>query len=295
MEPQTSPLEQDLFQPSLQHAPGKIARLTKEVLHRTPSTVALTLYPAALIYHLPIWDLPQEINVLYFKKRTFSKTCVGKDEFGNGVTVRRYFRDFPPEAVVEIDQQPVLRLEWLLLDFLLLKNPFTALITANAIFRILLGARRENPQSQQLEMLRWLTRLESLTRRHISGYYQKRVLRRLKFLNPLAESPLESVLEVAFRQLGYRSYRPQAPIQVPQTTFYADGLLPRIRTVIEADGQVKRRADPELLRQHWRERLIKAAGFQVIRFTANECWDPQLHLRICAKLGARPPAFLRRI
>ncbi|MCS4485027.1 endonuclease domain-containing protein [Gleimia sp. 6138-11-ORH1] len=282
-------------QPSLVHAPSKILQHTKEVMHRTRSTVALTLYPASLLYELPSWNLPQEINVLYFKQRTFSKTKVGRDKFGNGITVRRYFRNFPPEAVTVIDKQPILRLEWLLLDFLLLKNPYNALVTANAILRKLVGASRENSQAQQLLTQRYLTYFEALTRKYISSYYQQRVLRRIRLLNPLSESPLESVIEVAIRQLKYRTYKTQAPIPLPHTTFYTDGLLPRLKVVVEADGEIKRRADPELVRQRSRERLIKSLGYRIIRFSADECWDRHLLENICRKLAKRPPVHLHKI
>ncbi|EEH63242.1 hypothetical protein HMPREF0044_1481 [Gleimia coleocanis DSM 15436] len=282
-------------QPSLLHSPSRVLQLAKEVLHRTPSKVALTLYVAAQIYGLPIWSIPQEIQLVYFRQRTFSTTVVGKDKFGNGVTVRRKFRDFPPHAVIFIDKQPLLSLPFLLLDFLTLRNSFAAFVTAEAIFRCLVEARRTPDEAQEIREAYVRGILEYYTRTYISDYYQARVLRRIRLLSAGSESPLESVLHVVMRQLRQTSYTQQFPINTGRTTYYTDGALPRLGTVLEADGQGKYVADPFKLKEKYRAKQIRRLGWQVVRFCTDEFWDPQLVDLVCARLGIARPRWLRKV
>lgn len=282
-------------QPSLRFAPARISRAAAGVMHRTRSKVALTLYAAALIHQLPTWNPVEEINVVYFHQRTFSKTVVDKDHHGNGITVRRHFRDFPPWAVKQHDKQPVLKLEWLILEYLALKDPFQALVTADAALRRLVNARRENPEEQQILTAQWKEYLGYITRTYVSEYYQARILRRIRLLDPLAESPLESVVAVAMQQLRRTTYRTQQPLKIKENTFFADGFLPAEKTVVEADGRFKERLDPCLVALRIRENRIRRAGFQVVRFNTGECWHPRLAHLICAKLGWRPPRYLRKV
>lgn len=279
----------------LLHAPSRVISVAAQVIHRTPSKVALTLYVAALAYQLPIWNIPQEIQLIYFQQRTFSTTTVSRKHPDGGVTVRRKFRDFPPHSIQIINKQPTLTLPFLLLDFLTLKNPYSALVTAEAIFRRLVGGQRTPSEEQRTREEYTRALLEYYARTYISEYYQARVLRRIRLLSAFSESPLESVMHVVMLQLRRVSYTQQQPVHAARHTFYGDGALPRLHAILEADGQRKYLDDPHKVKEKYREKLIKRAGWRVIRFSTEEFWHPQLVKLVCGRLGVGLPRWLRHI
>ncbi len=90
----------------------------------------------------------------------------------------------------------------------------------------------------------------------------------LDFSHPLAESPLESISRVAFRDGGLPAPALQAWIGGDRGTIgRVDFLWPEQRTIAEADGAMKY-ADPDRARlQLRRDTELRRAGYEVIHFT----------------------------
>ncbi|MGI9006513.1 MAG: DUF559 domain-containing protein [Streptosporangiaceae bacterium] len=90
----------------------------------------------------------------------------------------------------------------------------------------------------------------------------------LDFSNGLAESPLESISRVAFRDGGLPPPALQAWIAGDRGTIgRADFLWKEQRTIAEADGAMKY-ADPERARRQLRrDTELRRAGYEVVRFT----------------------------
>jgi hypothetical protein len=94
------------------------------------------------------------------------------------------------------------------------------------------------------------------------------------FADPLAESPLESISRVAFRDLGL------PPPQL-QALLGADGLIiarvdfywERFRTVAEADGEMKYSSMFAATHQLRRDGDLRDAGFEVVHFGWRDIFD----------------------
>ncbi|MGI9008285.1 MAG: DUF559 domain-containing protein [Streptosporangiaceae bacterium] len=90
----------------------------------------------------------------------------------------------------------------------------------------------------------------------------------VEFSHPLAESPLESISRVAFRDGGLRPPALQAWIRGRRGTIgRVDFLWAEQRTIAEADGAMKY-ADPDRARlQLRRDTELREAGYEVVHFT----------------------------
>jgi very-short-patch-repair endonuclease len=94
----------------------------------------------------------------------------------------------------------------------------------------------------------------------------------VKFADAKAESALESIARVLFRDLGFPSPELQAWVSVGTEDFRLDFRWREYRTIAEVDGAVKYlslSADPgqRALAQLKRDALLRELGFEVVHFT----------------------------
>jgi hypothetical protein len=109
------------------------------------------------------------------------------------------------------------------------------------------------------------------------------------FADALAESVLESIARVAFRDLGLPPPQLQARLGGEEFIARVDFLWPRYRTVAEADGALKYDDRSAAMRQLRRDALLHDAGYQVVHFS----WQDITHTpeQVAARIRA---AFRRR-
>jgi AbiEi antitoxin C-terminal domain len=92
----------------------------------------------------------------------------------------------------------------------------------------------------------------------------------VEFSDGLAESVLESISRVAFRDHGLPAPELQAWVGGDGVIGRADFLWRRYATVGEADGAVKYASPGRAISQLRRDANLRAAGFQVVHFTWEE-------------------------
>ncbi len=90
----------------------------------------------------------------------------------------------------------------------------------------------------------------------------------IDFSHPLAESPLESISRVAFRDGHLPAPVLQARIVGDRGVIArADFLWPEQRTIAEADGAMKYSDPGQARKQLWRDTELRRAGYEVVHFT----------------------------
>lgn len=94
----------------------------------------------------------------------------------------------------------------------------------------------------------------------------------VEFADGRAESALESISRVAFRDLGLPAPELQAWVGGEEDGVIgrADFLWRRYRTIGEADGAVKYKDTARAISQLRRDARLRAAGFEVVHFTWDE-------------------------
>ena len=110
----------------------------------------------------------------------------------------------------------------------------------------------------------------------------------VEFSDGLAESVLESISRVAFRDHGLPSPELQAWVGGDDVIGRADFLWRRYATVGEADGAVKYASPGRAISQLQRDASLRAAGFEVVHFT----WDEIV--RVPGQVAASIRAAFRR-
>lgn len=109
------------------------------------------------------------------------------------------------------------------------------------------------------------------------------------FADGRAETPLESISRVAFRQLGLPAPEPQVEIwEHDQFVARVDFLWQRWCVVGEADGRAKYESVEDLYAEKRREERLRALGFEVVR------WDWQAAFRPGPELEAAVRRALER-
>ncbi len=112
----------------------------------------------------------------------------------------------------------------------------------------------------------------------------------VRFADALAESPLESIARVAFRDCGLPPPQLQASLGaggrvIARVDFYWEQFL----TVAEADGELKYDNRFEATYQLRRDAALRDAGFEVVHFGWHDIWDSPA--QVAASIRA---AFRRR-
>jgi hypothetical protein len=90
------------------------------------------------------------------------------------------------------------------------------------------------------------------------------------FSDHRAESALESIGRVVFREYGLPAPELQVWVGGDTVVGRADYLWPRHRTIAEADGAVKYASPSRAVAQLDRDARLRAAGFEVVHFTWQE-------------------------
>jgi hypothetical protein len=90
------------------------------------------------------------------------------------------------------------------------------------------------------------------------------------FADERAGSALESTARVVFDEAGLDPPDLQAVIHLPRDAFLADFSWPGPRVIAQADRLATHTADDDLVAQSRRDRLLRDAGYQVVRFTGRE-------------------------
>jgi Transcriptional regulator, AbiEi antitoxin len=101
----------------------------------------------------------------------------------------------------------------------------------------------------------------------------------IEFANMKAESPLESIARIGFKDCGLPA--PELQIQLGsefEPIARVDFYWKQYRTAAEADGAMKYDVDPELARRQLRrDHLLRAEGYEVVHFTWQDInFSPEL-------------------
>jgi hypothetical protein len=94
------------------------------------------------------------------------------------------------------------------------------------------------------------------------------------FADALAESPLESISRVAFRDCGLPP--PQLQVELDADGFFiarVDFYWKKFRTVAEADGEMKYENSFEATYQLRRDAELRDAGYEVVHFGWHDIWE----------------------
>lgn len=165
-----------------------------------------------------------------------------------------------PGDTCRIDGLPSTSLSRTALDLLRAENFRSGVVVADAVLRS--GLPYEQLASAAVRPRSWP-----------GGAAAMRVVR---FADGRSESPLESISRVAFHELGLPAPEPQVEV------WLGDELLARVdffwrhrKTVGEADGTAKYRSAEDLWAEKQREDRLRRAGFEVVRWSWKEAWQPR--------------------
>jgi hypothetical protein len=93
-----------------------------------------------------------------------------------------------------------------------------------------------------------------------------------KFADGMAESPLESLARVVFHDTGLPAPQLQVPITTADDRFIGrvDFYWRKYKTIAEVDGGLKYENPERARAQLWRDKALRAAGYQVVHFNWRE-------------------------
>ncbi|MDO5060265.1 MAG: DUF559 domain-containing protein [Actinomycetaceae bacterium] len=241
---------------------------------RTKTPHAFNMLVAAHAWGIPTYNLPLQLDVIYFDKRRRGTSKVGMLNGRGGIPVHRFSRDYPAQAWVTQNGLPVLDFPYLLLELLQLEDPKQALVSADGLVRKVLNVERALRESQARALTQLHQAVVELARKHCSEAVAQRVNHRFTSINPLAESALETLVRVDLERAGIVGLVCQFPIIAEDGRYYADLCLPAQRLIIECDGQEKYVVDPEKNSEAVRQAILERQGFKVIRLSWEQIGKP---------------------
>lgn len=244
---------------------ASILALAQRTSQRTTVLHAFSLLAGALVWGVPSYKLPLRLDVIYFDDKHHGVSKVGEQKGRGGIPVHRTGRHYPPESVVEMQGIPVLDYPFLIIEFLKLDDPKQALVTADSLVRQVLGVNHILTESQLTELENLKHELVQLATTYLSAREAARIRRRVSYVNPLAESPLETIVRVDLMRVGVVGLVAQYPFISEGGQYYADLCLPANRVVIECDGQEKYVLDADKTKEAYRQKIIENQGFKVVR------------------------------
>lgn len=280
----------------------KLVELAQKTLKNSKATTCLSGYCASLIYGLPTFNQAEKIEIIYVNSARPANSRVGKVpnlDSQQTVPIRRRSREYPPEAIIEKTGIRVLRWDYLCLELLKDKDPYRAFVSANALIRNVIQCNRHT----QVESLKKLTDVQKHLRRLVDEVkmqkYRVRVSRRIYLLNPLCESVLESITDVAFHQLG-QTAQAQVEVKHASGSYWIDFVWkPTSHSTppvgIECDGREKEELVGYWNSQELRELILTERGFRIIRFDSNQIMRPDFPWELAKALGIQKQKRLRRI
>lgn len=240
----------------------------------TKAEHAFSMLVAAHAWGIPSHNLPLQLDVIYFDKRRRGTSKVGKLNGRGGVPVHRFNRDYPAHAWVHQCGLRVLDYPYLLLELLQLDDPKQALVSADALVRKVLEVDRSLTESQARALTQLQQSVVDLAQKHCSETVAQRVRHRFTSINPLAESPLETLVRVDLERAGVVGLVCQFPILSEGGRYFADLCLPAKRLIFECDGQEKYAVDPEKVYESNRQDVLERQGFKVVRISWEQAGRP---------------------
>jgi hypothetical protein len=114
----------------------------------------------------------------------------------------------------------------------------------------------------------------------------------IAFADALSESVLESLARVVFRDCGLPPPELQVWAGGAEVVGRVDFLWRRFRTVAEVDGRMKYANGMRAVRQLERDRQLRDAGYEVVRFTWKDITENPRYVnaavRVAFRRGAQP-------
>jgi hypothetical protein len=112
-----------------------------------------------------------------------------------------------------------------------------------------------------------------------------------RFASPSAESPLESLARVVFDETGLP--RPEVQIPICDGDLFigrVDFFWRKYRTIAEVDGAVKFEDPARARAQLWRDKALRAAGYEVVHFNWTEITTRPDHVAASVRTAFRDAA-----
>ncbi|EEH63267.1 hypothetical protein HMPREF0044_1506 [Gleimia coleocanis DSM 15436] len=255
----------------------KLLKLAEHTLKFSRAETALTGQTAALAYVLPTFNQQMVIEICYLQVNKSGNSHVGTTSTNATTKVKRKQRNYPIEAIDEINGLRVLRWDYFIIELLSQTDVRTAMINANALIRKIFQVERETAATLKQKLPEIQQYLLNLCQQYAPKKYRKRIMRRLNWINPLCESILESLTFVALLQLNLEVIS-QASVKYGSTTYWLDFLWidkrGRERYVgIECDGFEKQADSQYFFREDYRESAIKVQGIDLVRYNSKQIMD----------------------
>lgn len=239
---------------------------------------AFVLESAALLLGLPVWRVPEQVQVASPQRRSGSAAAPD---------VRRHSYSVPVEDIVVVRGMPVTGLRRLAIDAARLLAPRDALVLVDSIFAVLCRADPRDRQRVEEDANRLRTELIERLRAEFKGARGVRqAIAVLTWSSPWAESPWESHLRWVLLTWGVRGAVAQCSVVVGARVYRADlAILVGRRTdggplwmLIEFDGRAKYGDDPDgtsgaLVKERRRDVEVERLGHRVVHLTARDAID----------------------
>jgi len=250
------------------------ARDDPVLAHRLRLAALLATYPesvaaghsAALVHELPTFELPE-----------FAVATRTRGAWRGGEAGRLRVAPLPAHHVTVVDGVPVMSVARTVVDIARSASRRSTVVTGDAALRR--GLRRTDLVSVLDECAEW------------SDVGKARLA--IGFMDPRAESALESLSRVVIDERDLPSPELQVEINVAGRTYRVDFLWREARLIGEADGRVKYSGDasrtPEQVawEEKLREDVLRDAGYQFVRWTYGQLLNDTdaLMARIVRRLG----------
>lgn len=273
--------------------------LAKLAIQRSKQPLFLSGLTAALQYGAPTWN---QHNTIYLgtKTGTNNQKNIGcytgpfaEKTFQKPTLIKRQHKNYPENAVSLINGIPTLNAYVTVLELLCLTDPYEAFVSADGLARKALQFNRFNKVSGLELWKRILPDLQKYISIYFAKKYHTRLLRRLKLVDPFAESAAETAVRVTLYQLGITNIESQKRVVVGGKERFGDLYLPEYNTIIEIDGNEKYTSTDAYAAEKDREVLLTAEGFIVVRVNSKELRLPDFARILAAKLHVPMPRKLK--
>ncbi|MCS4484818.1 hypothetical protein NXS08_04915 [Gleimia sp. 6138-11-ORH1] len=248
-----------------------LARLRETIGNSGPHTYA-TLESASLLYETEVLDFNVEVYLTFRANHQRRKTRVGafiRDLQAS--TVHRIRRNhLPKEAYTLVQGVPTLKPEYLILEYLSLKDTERAFVGAESLFRKLCGDNKWKRKEVEEAALKLKRKLRALVLNKGYPYARKRILGRLDFIGPWSDSAAESRFKAQLFLRGFPTPVQQKLVVIDGRVFFVDAAWLKFGVFAEVDGDIKYQNDAAgkvRLAEKRRESFIRRVIPHVVRFS----------------------------
>lgn len=266
-------------------------RIREALRNSGPGTYA-TLEAAATIYGAEVRREELDFELAVTTKHARANTEIGVNSAVRPSKVARRRRNLlPAEAFTTFNNQPVIDVSWLILEFLSLKDFRRALVNAEAMVRRICPPDLFNFAQVNAKFRAILRKLRELA--DIHPYARRRIHRRLRYLSPWSMSIQESELKARMIEAGLPPPVQQHPLVIGEDVFFLDFAWPDQRIAVEYDGMVKYGSDAHetVVREKIREDAIRERFPTLLRFVSD---DLRASRRMKLLLSKFPRSRLRK-